>query len=178
MNVQPFLVGDGWIEVRDGDSSCLDIFLRHYSCSPARRKDAKLFMGPGSKLALLSADGKALCGWRKSVYRADGQTGVECVVFRREGGDVASAMLRSARIIAQGRWPGERFFTFVDPLRVAPTPRAGRPTWGHCFYQDGWSFAGITKKRLHVLQRFPDSHERIARRRIAEDAPLLAGAAE
>lgn len=118
-----------------------------------RRKP--LAIGPGAKLVLLSADGQALCAWRKEVFRRDGQAGVNCTIFRREGGEVASAMLGRARELAWGRWPGERLFTFVDPACVPPTIRAGRPTWGHCFYQDGWTFAGLTKARLHILERWP-----------------------
>lgn len=158
MNVQPFLIGDGWMEVRDGNSTALDLFSRHYS-NPRRRDGRKrqaLIVGPGHKLLLITADAGALCAWRKEDYRMDGQRGVNCAIFRRERGEVASRLLASARALAWERWPGERLFTFVDPREVIPTWRAGRPTWGHCFYQDGWVFEGLTKKRLHILARYPE----------------------
>lgn len=157
MSVQPFLIGQGWIEIRDGDPSAVALFRRHYSYQPpaeGRRKKA-LVVGPGFKLLLLSADGLALCAWRQEMHRQDGQDGVECSIFRREGGEAASVQLGSARLLAEARWPGRRFFTFIDPRRVLHTIRAGRPTWGHCFYQDGWRFAGLTKKGLHILERLP-----------------------
>lgn len=32
---------------------------------------------------------------------------------------------------------------------------AGRPTWGHCFYQAGWRFCGLTEKWLHIIECYP-----------------------
>ena len=153
MVVQPFLFGEAWIEVRDGNDTARAIFDRHYSRYNYKDgRKPKLFVGPGEKMVLLSCDADALCVWRKFISR-DNQEGVNCAIFRREGGDVASLMLASARLLAWGRWPGARLYTYVDPLHVRPTIRAGRPTWGHCFYQDGWRFCGLTKKRLHILER-------------------------
>lgn len=161
MNVQPFLFGHGWMEVKDGDPSAFDLFSRHYS-NPRlhdRRRRKPLIVGPGNKLLLITADGGALCAWRKEVFRMDAQPGVNCAIFRRERGGLASALLAEARALAWQRWPGERLFTFVDPRKVKPTWRAGRPTWGHCFYQDGWVFEGLTKKGLHILARYPSAWE-------------------
>lgn len=155
MSVQPFLFGEGWIEVKDGDDTARAIFDNHYSRYFYKDgRKPKLFLGPGEKMVLLTRDADALCAWRKFIS-GDGQIGVNCAIFRREGGDTASSLLAQAREIAWRRWPDERLFTYVDPLNVPPTIRAGRPTWGHCFYQDGWKFAGLTKKRLHILERLP-----------------------
>lgn len=156
MNMQPFLFGDGWIEVKDGNDTARAIFDQHYSrYFYADGRKPKLFVGPGEKMVLLAADAGALCVWRKFISR-DGQKGVNCAVFRRDEGDAASSMLAKARVMAWQRWPGERLYTYVDPKGVKPTWRAGRPTWGHCFYQDGWKFCGLTSKRLHILERQPD----------------------
>ncbi|MBB3297878.1 MULTISPECIES: hypothetical protein [unclassified Rhizobium] len=156
MTAQPFLFGEGWIEVRDGNDTARAIFDRHYSrYLYADGRKPKLFVGPGEKMVLLSADAHAICVWRRFIS-GDGQEGVNCAVFRREAGDVASAMLGKACDLAWLRWPRARLYTYVDPFGVQPTFRAGRPTWGHCFYQDGWVFEGLTKKRLHILARYPD----------------------
>lgn len=153
--MQPFLFGDGWIEVRDGNDTARALFDRHYSrYFYADGRKPKIFVGPGEKMVLLTPDAGALCVWRKFISK-DGQKGVNCAVYRREVGDLASKLLGDAREIAWQRWPGERLFTYIDPREVRPTMRAGRPTWGHCFYQDGWKFAGLTKKRLHILERMP-----------------------
>ncbi len=153
MSVQPFLIGDGWIEVRDGDDSARAIFDRHYSryvYADGRRP--KLFVGPGEKTVLLRADGRAMFVWRKFIS-GDAQDGVNCAVFRNEGGGVASGLIAEARTFAHARWAGQRLYTYVDPRKVTPTMVRGHPVWGWCFYQDGWRFAGLTKRGLHILDR-------------------------
>lgn len=159
MNVQPYLFGEGWIEVRDGNDTARAIFDRHYSRYFYKDgRKPRLFVGPGEKMVLVSAEADALCVWRKFISRDD-QVGVNCAIFRREGGERASRQLAAARALAWRRWPGERLYTYVDPRGVTPTFRAGRPTWGHCFYQDGWKFCGLTKGGLHILERHPDHGE-------------------
>lgn len=155
MNLQPFMVGEGWIEVKDGNSTCRAIFDRHYSrYFYADGRKPKLFVGPGEKLVLLQADASALCVWRKFIS-GDGQEGVNCAVFRNEGTEIASHILRLAMDAAWQRWPQERFYTYVDPRAVRPTMYRGRPVWGWCFYKAGWSFCGLTKRGLHILERLP-----------------------
>lgn len=152
MNVQPFLIGEGWMHLKDGDSSCRAIFDRHYSryvYADGRRP--VLFVGPGQKMVLMRADGSALCVWRKFIS-GDGQQGVNCAIYRNEGAEVASVMLREAMAIAWERWPGERLFTYVNPRKVQYTMERSRPVWGWCFYKVGWSFAGLTKQGLHILE--------------------------
>lgn len=154
--VQPFLIGSGWIEVRDGDATGRTLFDRHYSRTRyADGRKPKLYVGPGHKQVLLLASADALCIWRK-FKSADDQTGINCAVYRNETSELASNILLDAMRIAWGRWPGERLYTYVDPRYVRPTLRASRPTWGHCFYQAGWRFCGITKGRLHILECFTD----------------------
>lgn len=156
MNVQPFLFGDGWIEVLDGNATARDIFRRHYTYRPRHGgRDNELIVGPGFKFLLLTKDGDALCVWRKEKHRADGQHGVECCIFRREGGELAHVLLLGAMDRARQKFPGQRLFSFVDPRRVTPTMVRGHPVWGFCFYKAGWSFAGLTKKGLHVLEKVP-----------------------
>jgi hypothetical protein len=152
--VQPFLGMDGWVPVRDGDASARAIFDRHYS----RRRYAdgrkpKLIVGPGDKLLLLRADGSALFAWRRHKSHA-GQEGVECSIFRREDGPLASILILEAEVPARGRWPGQRFYTFVNPRKVEPTMVRGHPVWGFCFYKADWRFAGLSKKAgLHILAK-------------------------
>lgn len=163
MNVQTHLAFDDWIEVKDGDPAGLALFKNHYTYRHAGKEEVDqplIYVGPGFKMVLITPDARAVCAWRLSKHRADGQTGVECCIYRREdGNDAASVMLSRARHRVWQRWPGVRLFTFVDPLKVKLTPRASRPTWGHCFYQDGWVFEGLTKRRLHILARYPAGAE-------------------
>lgn len=153
MNVQPFLIGEGWMHMLDGDPSCRAIFDRHYSryiYADGRRP--KLFVGPGEKMVLMQADGMGLCVWRKEKHRLDGQQGVNCAIYRNESDRSASVMLKDAMSKAWDRWPGERLFTYVDPRKVKPTIERSRPVWGWCFYKAGWSFCGMTKAGLHILE--------------------------
>lgn len=146
---QPFLFSDGaWVQVRDGNLSGFAIFRRHYSCANFTPK-IRQFMAPGEKLALLTPDVLALFCWRKSLYRADGQIGINCSVFRNEGAGLSSQLIRAADDIAWERWPGERHFTFVDPRRV----RSTNP--GYCFMMAGWKKCGISKGGLVILDIFP-----------------------
>ena len=80
---QPFLFADGlWVPIKDGNPSGLAIFHRHYSYAPYRDgRRPVLFVGPGEKMVLLSADALALFVWRK-FKSGDGQQGVNCAVFR------------------------------------------------------------------------------------------------
>lgn len=162
MNVQPFLFGDGWIEVKDGNDTARDLFRRHYSYRrrTAGRRVNELIVGLGFKLLLLTPDGGALCAWRREKHRRDGQTGVECCIFRREQGELATVLLRQAMGRAIDKWPGERLFTFVDPRKVKPTMVRGHPVWGFIFYRCGWQFAGLTSKGLHILAFQPKEKAR------------------
>lgn len=148
--MQPFLFGDGWIPVKDGNATGRAIFDRHYSrYRYADGRRPKLYIGPGYKLVLLWPNAKALFAWRKEKHRQDGQTGVECAVFRNEGAGLSSALIRAADAIAFQRWPGERHFTFVNARKVAS------PNPGYCFIMAGWRRCGRTKGGLHGLERLP-----------------------
>jgi hypothetical protein len=145
---QPFLFGDGWIEVRDGNDSARDIFHRHYSHRPyADGRKPLIFVGPGEKLVLLTPDVLALFVWRRFVS-GDGQDGINCAIFRNEGTHKSSDLIRAADAIADERWPRERHYTYVNPSRI----RSSNP--GCCFKAAGWRFCGTTKWNcLHILER-------------------------
>jgi hypothetical protein len=146
--VQPFLFGDGWIPVLDGNDSARAIFHRHYSYRPyADGRAPKLIVGPGGKLVLLWHDARALFIWRRFIS-GDGQQGINCAVFRNEGGVRSSDLIREADAIADKRWPGERHYTYVNPRKI----RSANP--GYCFLMAGWRRCGVTKhNRLVILER-------------------------
>ena len=150
MSVQPFLIGDGWIEVRDGNDTARNIFDRHYS--RYRYKDGrrpKLFVGPGEKMVLLTACARALFVWRKFIS-GDGQQGINCAIFRNEGAGRSSDLIKSAMQLAWNRWPRERLYTYVNPKKV----RSKNP--GCCFKAAGWNRCGTTKRnKLHILECIP-----------------------
>lgn len=148
MNEQPFLLSDAtWEVVKDGDPTARSIFSRHYSKhNYADGRKPKLFVGPGQKMVLLTPDAKALFVWRK-FKSADGQVGVNCAVFRNEGKQRSSDLIRAAMKMAWERWPGERLYTYVNAKKI----RSVNP--GACFKKAGWRRCGLTKwNRLVILE--------------------------
>lgn len=135
-----------WYLTKDGDVSCLALYRRHYSCYNRHPKQGQ-FVGPGEHIVLRTDDGDAVFVWRFAEYRADGQTGVECSLFRNEGPLRSSELIRQADAVADHCWPGEGHYTFVDPQAV----RSANP--GFCFLAAGWRKCGRTKGGLIVLER-------------------------
>jgi hypothetical protein len=137
-----------WIQVKDGDITGQVLFSRHYS--KYRYKDGrkpKLFVGPGEKQVLITADGLCLFVWRR-FKSADGQQGVNCAIFRNESQRLSSKLILEAEKIAAKRWPGERFFTYVNSKKV----KSNNP--GCCFKKAGWKTCGLTKvNKLIILEK-------------------------
>jgi hypothetical protein len=135
-----------WRGIKDGNPIALEMYERHYSCY--RYKDGrerKLFCGPGEKMVLITDEADALFVWRKFIDNS-GQKGVNCAVFRNEGPVLSSLLIKEAVKAAQRRWPGERFYTYVNPRKIKST----NP--GYCFMCAGWQVCGKTKKGLVVLE--------------------------
>lgn len=101
----------------------------------------------GGKIVLLTPDAKALFAWRKFVNRS-GQTGINCAVFRNEGTQRSSDLIRAAEAFAWQRWPGERLYTHVNPARL---PVGKRP--GYCFECADWSRCGLSKGGMVILEK-------------------------
>lgn len=148
VNIQEIDFGGTWLPVRDGNAAGRLLFSRHYS--KYHYKDGRrpiLFVGPGEKTVLITADGKALFVWRR-FKDASGQQGVNCAVFRNEGPLISSDLIRQAELIAWERWPGSRLYTYVNSRKV----KSDNP--GYCFKMAGWRSCGITKARkLLILEK-------------------------
>ena len=135
-----------WIAVKDGDRRAVALFEKHY---PARHyrdgRRRELFVGPGEKMVLLTIECDALFVWRKFISD-DGQDGVNCAVFRNEGQCLSSELIREACELAWVRWPNERLYTYVAPLKI----RSSNP--GYCFIKAGWRKCGVSKGGLVILE--------------------------
>lgn len=154
--MQQFGVEGHWLPVRDGDDRARALYLRHYSAQKNRRtgvlpqtENQRRFVGNGEKMILLTPTNDAVFAWLFGRYRKDGQTGINCTLFRNEGPVLSSMLIQEADALADVRWPGERHYTFVDPAKV----RSVNP--GYCFKQAGWRQCGVTKRGLIVLERLP-----------------------
>jgi hypothetical protein len=150
--IENLITGQYWYAVKDGDASARSLFNRHYSRHfYADGRKPKLFVGPGSKMVLMTSDGTALFVWRKFIS-GDGQQGVNCAIFRNEGRILSSELILEAEKLAWQRWPNERLYTYVNPKSI----KSNNP--GYCFIKAGWMKIGITKvNKLIILEKFPVS---------------------
>jgi hypothetical protein len=143
-------IGRHWFECRDGNDQARAIFQRHYSHrSFLDGRQPKLFVGPGTKVVLVTQHADALFVWRRFKDNS-GQEGVNCAVFRNESDTRSSDLILDAEEIAWRKWPGERLYTYVNPKRI----RSRNP--GACFKAACWRVCGVTKwQRLLVLEKLP-----------------------
>lgn len=138
-----------WVPILDGDPAAAAMYERHYSSARSRQRrrarGTMLFLGPGEKLVLMTPCRRGLFAWRRERFRASGQAGVECAIFRNEGAGLSSELICAAEDVAEQRWPGERRFTHVDPRAVA----SANP--GYCFKVAGWRSCGVTSARKLLI---------------------------
>jgi hypothetical protein len=137
-----------WTKVVDGDPDALRLFERHYSYYQYKDgRSHKRFVGPGERLVLLGKNKDALFVWRK-FYSRDGQTGVNCSIFRNESAVLSSDLILQAEVLALRKWGPMRFYTYVNPRKV----NSRNP--GYCFISAGWRKCGRTKARnLLILEK-------------------------
>ena len=140
-----------WYAIKDGDPRAVALYRRHYSATLTNHgmpidHCRYGFSGQGESLILLTLDCRALFGWNKSNGRADKQEGVNCFVFRNEGGVLSSDLIREADLLAWQRWGDERHFTYVKPSAIKST----NP--GYCFIKAGYRKCGESKGGLVILE--------------------------
>ncbi len=156
------MFGYTWLTVKDGDSRAYAIFRRHYSFHEYRDnrrrsygyRGARLFVGPGEKLVLITPELDALFIWRYFIDDS-GQKGVNCAAFRNEGKRLSSFLIREAETLAWNVWTGERLYTYINPFKIKST----NP--GYCFLKAGWNKCpNVTKvNRLIILEKLPPDDE-------------------
>ena len=124
----------------------------HYN---RQKPGAAQFVPPGRCLVLL-AEGPALwvTSWPFAQYVKHDWPGAWInSTFRREGGVVASEMIRMAVAATRARWPmvpALGMVSFVDPAKVRHKRDPGR-----CYRKAGFSLVGETKGGLLVWQMLP-----------------------
>jgi hypothetical protein len=147
---QMSLLDATWIPVKDGNDTARAIFDNHYSRRHYRDgRKRLLFLGPGEKLVLITPDALGLFAWLK-FFSMDHQEGVMCTVFRNEGAERSSDLIRAAVAMAWEKWPGERLYTYINPGKIRHKRDPGR-----CFLRAGWQHCGWTKKGLRILEIRP-----------------------
>lgn len=145
------MIDGNWLAVKRTDHRAFGLYRRHYSF----KKNARWrtpgntnVTGSGQTMVLLTVAVDALFVWlRNTVERLDKQVGVNCAVFRNEGPQRSSALIREADQLAWDRWPGERHFTYVDPNEV----ESQLP--GYCFRRAGWRHRGESAEGKLIFER-------------------------
>jgi hypothetical protein len=137
-----------WIQFRDGSIEAFSIFQRHYSFnSKSSRNHNNKFriVAPGERMVLMTFQRDALFIWSRQKFRKDGQTGINCAVFRNESKILSSELIKEVVELAKQRWGNERFFTFVNEKMIKSSNA------GYCFKKAGWKICGRTKTRDYLI---------------------------
>ena len=140
------MFGDELMPTNHFDYEMSELADRHYS---RRTPGTRQFLYSGRKLVLRNDAGTVLFGW---VYpepdmRMDGQSGVNCAIFRNESARKASEIILEAEDWAQRKWGRQRLYTYVDPRKVKGNPP------GNCFLRAGWRFMRLSKSGQHLLAK-------------------------
>ena len=108
----------------------------------------RLFAGPGEKIVLRTACGRAGFVWR-SFISDSGEHGINCAFFRNESPIKSSVLIRQADLIANQVWACRRHYTYVDQTKV----RSKNP--GYCFLVAGWRKCGMSKSGKLIFEYLP-----------------------
>jgi hypothetical protein len=156
------MVAGNWLSVKRTDERAFALYRNHYSAkknAPYRQKGNFNVAGPAQTMVLITEDSRALFVWiRNTVERFDHQVGTNCAVFRNDGRGagrlLSSDLIREADLLAWGRWPGERHFTYVDPNEVRSVTVMGKAP-GQCFLAAGWRPCGTSAEGKLILEMMP-----------------------
>ena len=131
---------------------------RHYN---RRKVGSPQFVPPGRCIVFRSFDSGALwvTSWPFAQYVRHAWPGAWVnSLFRRERGIEASDMIVQAVAHTLHHWPQPPelgMVTFVDPKKVKPTIRRGKPIYGYCYLKAGFKHVGYTKGGLWAWQMLP-----------------------
>jgi hypothetical protein len=124
---------------------------RHYN---RQSPGSAQFVPPGRCLVLLADAALWVTSWPDPRFVQHAWAGAWVnSLFRREGGPLASDMIREAVAATRWRWPAVPelgMVTFVDPGKVRRKRDPGR-----CYRRAGFRHVGFTKGGLWVYQLVP-----------------------
>lgn len=149
-----------WTPSHRFDPAAASLADRHYN---RRKVGSPQFVPPGRCLVFRTSDDRALwvTSWPFAQYVRHAWPGAWVnSLFRREGGIVASEMIRQAIGHTLHIWPHPPelgMVTFVDSKKVKPTMVRGKPIFGYCYLKAGFTHVGFTKGGLWAWQMLPDA---------------------
>lgn len=152
-----------WMIVGRTDNRARTLADRHYS---RKAIGAVEFCPPGNNIVLIGLNGDALWVSHRpdpnanlTRPRADGFEYWDNPYFRNESGNesgrLASDLIREAIAITLWYWrdlPRDGFHSFVDPRKVKPMMRRGRPMYGYCFERAGFELYPERTKERNLLR--------------------------
>lgn len=125
-----------WLITNKGDQDVRRLADRHYT---RRKVGDRQFTRNGENLVFVTEDLKAAWVTHRpspgKAMRDDGRDAWECALFRNEGPDRSSDLIREAVALTVALWgsfPRDGLLTYVDPGKV----RSEVPGW--CFRRAGW----------------------------------------
>lgn len=138
-------VSERWWLARSSDGAVRALRDRHYSTV---RPGGRTVGPPGRRLVFRSMDGRAAWVSWWPMRPRDGREGYRCTLFRNEGAERSSELVREAVSATEVVWgAGPDWWTFVRPEAVASSVP------GYCFRRAGFRSAGRTASGLVVLRR-------------------------
>lgn len=140
-----------WMLSDRADPLAVTIADRHYN---RQKPGTPQFVPPGRCLVLREDEAVWVTSWPFAEYVKHDWAGAWVnSLFRREGGRLASEMIREAVAITRGEWgdpPDLGMVTFVDPKKVRRKRDPGR-----CYLRAGFRLVGRTKGGLLAFQMLP-----------------------
>ena len=155
-----------WTVSNRADKRALPLADRHYN---RQKPGTPQFVPPGRCLVLLSVDGQALwvTSWPFAQFVKHAWPGAWVnSLFRREGGALASDLIRQAIAVTRWAWPDVPslgIITFVDRTKIHHKRDPGR-----CYLRAGFRRCGFSKDGKIALQL-------LARDMPQAEAPVMGG---
>jgi hypothetical protein len=145
-----------WTVSHRADPFGCELADRHYN---RQKIGSPQFVPPGRCFVLRADDALWVTSWPYAQYTKHAWAGAWMnSLFRREDGPQASEMIREAISHTRheyGDAPELGMVTFVDPAKVRPVMRRGRPIYGYCYLKAGFTHVGYTKRGLWAWQMLP-----------------------
>lgn len=140
-----------WQESNRADPPAVALADRHYN---RQKPGTRQFVPPGKCLVFRASQAVWVTSWPIAKYVKHQWAGAWVnSLFRREGGEQASQMIREAVALTLGTWPNPPtlgIVSFVDADKIRHKRDPGR-----CYRKAGWRHVGFTKGGLWVFQQLP-----------------------
>lgn len=143
-----------WERSHRAEPQAVRIADRHYN---RQKPGTPQFVPPGRNVVFITPDESALwvTSWPFAEYVRHAWPGAWVnSLFRREGGALASDLIRQAVSATRALWPNVPALGIVSFVDASKTRHKRDP--GRCYRKAGWRHVGFTQGGLWVFQQLPD----------------------